>query len=45
MKVRQRIALLLAAVLLAAVAGCTDPSGGSGPGATTQPAASSKGDY
>lgn len=45
MNVRQRIALLLATLILAALAGCTEPSGGSGPGATTQPAASSKGDY
>ena len=45
MKLRQRVALLFAAVILAAVAGCTDPAGGNGPGATTQPASSGKGDY
>ena len=45
MKIRPRIALLLAAILLAAVAGCTDPAGGSGQGTTTQPASSGRGDY
>lgn len=45
MMLRQRIALLFAAVILAAVAGCTDPAGGSGPGTTTQPASSGRGDY
>jgi hypothetical protein len=37
MKIRQRVALLLVAVALAALTGCTQPAGTSGPGATTQP--------
>jgi hypothetical protein len=45
MNVRQRLTLLIAAILLAAVAGCTDPSGGSGPGTSAQPGSSGKGDY
>jgi hypothetical protein len=53
MKMRERIALLVAALTLVAVVGCTNPSGGSsGPGVTGQPAASTqpssgggKGDY
>ncbi len=37
MKIRKRVALLLAAIAFVVVAGCTQPSG---PGASNQPAAS-----
>ncbi|HEV8489221.1 MAG TPA: hypothetical protein VGQ58_05495 [Candidatus Limnocylindrales bacterium] len=46
MNVRKRVALLLVAVVLAVVAGCTEPPGTGGPGASAQPAASQgRGDY
>lgn len=40
MNVRQRVAAFLAAVALAIVAGCTQPSGPGAPAVTSQPAAS-----
>lgn len=45
MKIRRRLALLISALSLVVVAGCTQPAGTSGPGASTQPAASGNGDY
>ncbi len=46
MNVRQRVALLLAAVALAVLAGCTQPSDPGAPAASNQPAASQgRGDY
>lgn len=47
MKIRRRLALLLSALAIVIVAGCTQPSGtGGGPGASAQPAASEGGiDY
>jgi hypothetical protein len=46
MKVRRHVALLLATLAIVLVAGCTEPAGTSGPGASAQPAASQgRGDY
>jgi hypothetical protein len=46
MKIRRQLALLLAALAIVLVAGCTEPAGTSGPGASAQPAASQgRGDY
>jgi outer membrane biogenesis lipoprotein LolB len=43
MNVRQRVALLLAAVALALLAGCTQPNEPGGPAVSNQPAASQGG--
>jgi len=40
MNVRQRVALLLAAVALVVLAGCTQPTEPGGPATSNQPAAS-----